>query len=142
MDGPTDGLAVLVRDDHDRIQVIWSVLLLVAAGLEYIGARDPASAKTLIGTHHVDVVVIDEHLENAQEPGSDFAIWLRESTDPSLSGMPILACTSDQSPTARERLLAAGASFVVCKPIDPRQALLLIEGLAQRIGSHPIRRKG
>ncbi len=141
MDGPTEGLTVLVLDDHDRIQVIWSVLL-AAAGLEYIGARDLRSAQTLIGKHHVDVVVIDEHLANAQEPGSDFAIWLREKTDPSLSGMPILACTSDQSPAARERLLAAGASFVIYKPIDARQALLLIEGLAQRIGSRPIRRKG
>lgn len=141
-DGPAEGLTVLVRDDHDRIQVISSVLLLAAAGPQYIGARDPGSAKTLIGKHHVNLVVIDEHLENAQEPGSDFAIWLRENTDPSLSGMPILACTPDQSPAARERLLAAGASFVIYKPKDPRQALLLIEGLAQRIGSRPIRHNG
>ena len=140
MDGPTEGLTVLVLDDHDRIQVIWSVLL-AAAGLEYIGARDLRSAQTLIGKHHVDVVVIDEHLANPQEPGSDFAIWLREHTDPSLSGMPILACTSDQSPAARERLLAAGASFVIYKPIDARQALLRVEGLAQRMVSRPIRRK-
>ncbi len=143
MDGSTEGLTVLVLvlDDHDRIQVIWSVLL-AAAGVEYIGARDLGSAKTLIGRCHVDVVVIDEHLANAHEPGSDFAIWLQAQTDPSLSGMPILACTSDQSPASRERLLAAGASFVINKPIDARQALPLIEGLAQRIGSHPIRRKG
>ena len=117
-------------------------MLLAAAGLEYIGARDLGSAKTLIGKHHVDVVVIDEHLADPQEPGSDFAIWLREQTDQSLSAMPILACTSDQSPAARERLLAAGASFVTYKPIDARQALLLIECLAQRMVSRTVRREG
>ncbi len=87
------------------------------------------------------MVVIDEHLADAQEPGSCFAIWLREQADPLLSGMPILACTSDQSPAARERLLAAGASFVIYKPIDARQALLLIEGFAQRMTSRTIRRE-
>lgn len=141
MDGSTEGLVVLVLDDHDRIQVIWSVLL-AAAGVKYIGARDLDSAKSLIRKHHVDVVVIDEHLASPNEPGSDFAIWLREETDPSLSAMPILGCTSDQSPAARERLLAAGASFVIYKPIDARQALLLIEGLAQRMVSRTIRREG
>ena len=141
MYGSTEGVTVLVLDDHERIQGIWSALLS-AAGLEYIGARDVGSAKTLIGKHHVDVVVIDEHLADAQEPGSYFAIWLREQADPLLSGMPILACTSDQSPAARERLLAAGASFVIYKPIDARQALLLIEGLAQRMTSRTIRREG
>ncbi len=141
MYGSTESVAVLVLDDHERIQGIWS-MLLAAAGLEYIGARDLGSAKMLIGKHHVDVVVIDEHLANPQEPGSDFAIWLREQTDPSLSGMPILACTSDESPAARERLLAAGASFVIYKPIDARQALLLIEGLAQRMISRAMRREG
>ena len=141
MSGSAEGLTVLVLDDHDRIQVIWSVLL-VAAGLTYIGARDLDSAKSLIGKHHVDVVVIDEHLANPQEPGSDLAIWLREEADPSLSAIPILACTSDQSPAARERLLAAGASFVIYKPIDARQALLLIEGLARRMASRTIRREG
>ena len=141
MYGSTEGLTVLVLDDHERIQGIWSVLL-AAAGLEYIGARDLGSAKTLIGKHHVDVVVIDEHLADPQEPGSDFAIWLREQTDQSLSAMPILACTSDQSPAARERLLAAGASFVTYKPIDARQALLLFECLAQRMVSRTVRREG
>lgn len=141
MYGSTESVTVLVLDDHERIQGIWS-MLLAAAGLEYIGARDLGSAKMLIGKHHVDVVVIDEHLANPQEPGSDFAIWLQEQTDPSLSGMPILACTSDESPAARERLLAAGASFVIYKPIDTRQALLLIEGLAQRMISRAMRREG
>jgi DNA-binding response OmpR family regulator len=139
--GSTEGVTVLVLDDHERIQGIWSVLL-AAAGLEYIGARDLGSAKMLIGKHHVDVVVIDEHLAAPQEPGSDFAVWLREATDPSLTGMPILACTSDQSPATRERLLAAGASFVIYKPIDARQALLIIETLAQRRVPRAIRREG
>ncbi len=141
MYGSTESATVLVLDDHERIQGIWS-MLLAAAGLEYIGARDLGSAKMLIVKRHVDVVVIDEHLANPHEPGSDFAIWLREQTDPSLSGMPILACTSDESPAARERLLAAGASFVIYKPIDTRQALLLIEGLAQRLISRAMRREG
>lgn len=141
VDRSIEGLTVLVLDDHDRIQVIWGVLL-AAAGVASIAARDIDSAKSLVGKHHVDVVVIDEHLANPQEPGSDFAIWLREETDPSLSAIPILACTSDQSPAARERLLAAGASFVIYKPIDARQALLLIEGLAQRMVLRTIRREG
>ena len=140
MNTSTEGVTVLVLDDHERIQDIWSALL-AAAGLEYIGARDLGSAKTLIGKHNVDVVVIDEHLADPQETGSHFAIWLREQTDPSLSGIPILACTSDQSPAARERLLAAGARFVIYKPIDARQALLLIEGLSQRLVPPTIRRE-
>jgi CheY-like chemotaxis protein len=139
--GSTEGLTVLVLDDHERIQVIWSALL-AAAGMEHIGARDLGSAKALIETHHVDVVVIDEHMSDPQELGSDFAIWLQEGTDTSLSAIPILACTSDQSPATRERLLAAGASFVIYKPIDARQALQLIQGVAQRLAPRALRREG
>jgi CheY-like chemotaxis protein len=139
--GSTEGLTVLVLDDHERIQVIWSALL-AAAGMEHIGARDLGSAKALIGTHHVDVVVIDEHMSDPQELGSDLAIWLQEGTDTSLSAIPILACTSDQSPATRERLLAAGASFVIYKPIDARQALQLIQSVAQRMAPRALRREG
>ncbi len=110
MHGSTEGLTALVLDDHERIQVSWSALL-AAAGMEHIGARDLGSAKALIGKHHVDIVVIDEHMADPQELGSDFAIWLREETDTSLSAIPILACTSDQSPATRERLLAAGGQL-------------------------------
>ena len=141
MHGSTEGLSVLVLDDHQRIQVIWSALL-AAAGMEHIDARDLGSAKALTGKHHVDIVVIDEHMADPQELGSDFAIWLQEGTDTSLSAIPILACTSDQSPATRERLLAAGASFVIYKPINARQALQLIQGVAQRMVSRTLRREG
>ena len=141
MHGSTEGLTALVLDDHERIQVSWSALL-AAAGMEHIGARDLGSAKALIGKHHVDIVVIDEHMADPQELGSDFAIWLQEGTDTSLSAIPILACTSDQSPATRERLLAAGASFVIYKPINARQALQLIQGVAQRMVSRTLRREG
>jgi CheY-like chemotaxis protein len=137
----TKGLAVLVLDDHERIQAIWDTLLH-AAGIQHLGARDIGSAKELLGSHHVDLVVIDEHLAHCDESGSDFAIWLREAAAPSMSHIPILACTSDQSPAIRERLYAAGAGAVIDKPIDAWLALLLIRDLIHQAAAPSIRREG
>lgn len=132
---------MLVLDDHERIQAIWNALL-DAAGMQHIGARDIGSAKEPLGSYHVDLVVIDEHLAHSDESGSDFAIWLREAAVPSMSRMPILACTSDKSPAIRERLYAAGAGGVIDKPIDARLALLLIRDLMHQAASPSRRREG
>ena len=136
-----DGLTVLVLDDHERMQAIWSALL-GAAGILHIGAHDIRSAKEVVGSRHIDLVVIDEHLADPDESGSDFAIWLRQATDPSMSSMPILACTSDQSPAIRERLHAAGAGAAIDKPVDARLALLLIRDLVLQAAAPSMRREG
>jgi CheY-like chemotaxis protein len=139
--GSNDDLTVLVLDDHERMQAIWSALL-GAAGIRHIGAHDIISAKDVVGSRHIDLVVIDEHLADPDESGSGFAIWLREATDPSIAAMPILACTSDQSPAIRERLRAAGAAVVIDKPIEARLALLHIQDLVQPAASPSMRHEG
>ena len=141
MCGPSRGLTVLVLDDHERIQEIWAAIL-GAAGIEHVGVSDIESAQHMLGSRHVDLVVIDEHLADSDESGSGLAIWLREATDPSMSRLPILACTSDQSPAIRERLHAAGAAAVIDKPIEARLALLLIRDLVQKATSSSVRRNG
>ncbi|MEY2756605.1 MAG: hypothetical protein RIR33_383 [Pseudomonadota bacterium] len=133
-------LTVLVLDDHERIQEIWATLL-AAAGMQYIGAASIEAAKEALTSRNVDLVVIDEHLAEPDESGSDFAIWLREAADPRLSRMPILACTSDQSHAIRERLSAAGAGAVIDKPIEVRLALLLIRDLVKQAAASDMRRE-
>ena len=59
--GSNGGLTVLVLDDHERIQEIWTAIL-GAAGIRHIGVHDIESAQQLLGSRHVDLVVIDEHL--------------------------------------------------------------------------------
>lgn len=141
MHGTNEGLTVLVLDDHERIQEIW-IAILSAAGIRHIGVRDIESAQQVLASRQVDLVVIDEHLADPDEPGSSLAIWLREATDPSMSRLPILACTSDQSPAIHERLHAAGAAAVIDKPIEARLALLLIRDLVQNATSASVRRSG
>ena len=141
MHGSNGGLTVLVLDDHERIQEIW-IAILGAAGIRHIGVRDIEPAQHVLGSRHVDLVVIDEHLAHPDESGSGLAIWLREATDPSLSRLPILGCTSDQSPAIRERLHAAGADAVIDKPIEARLALLLIWELVRKAASPRMRHGG
>lgn len=138
--GPNGNLTVLVLDDHERMQAIWSALL-GAAGIQHIGAHDIRSAKEVVGSRHIDLVVIDEHLADPDESGSGFAAWLREATDLPISTMPVLACTSDQSPATRARLCAAGAAVVIEKPIEARLALLHIRDLVQQAASPGVRTK-
>ena len=61
MHGSNGGLTVLVLDDHERIQEIW-IAILGAAGIRHIGVRDIESAQQVLGSRHVDLVVVDEHL--------------------------------------------------------------------------------
>ena len=61
MQGSNGGLTVLVLDDHERIQEIWTAIL-GAAGIRHIGVRDIESAQQVLGSRHVDLVVVDEHL--------------------------------------------------------------------------------
>lgn len=122
--GPT----ILVLDDNERAQAIWHGVLS-AIGVAHVGAADLRTAQDLLAMHDIDLVVIDEHPADPQSPGSDLALWIRESNDAAITGMPVIACTSDQTPAVRARLLAASVSNVLAKPIDAQAVLLSLEEL-------------
>lgn len=125
------GLTVLVLDDNERAQAIWH-RLLSAASAHHVGAGDVCTAQDLIALHPVDLVVIDEHLADPRMPGSAFALWMKSSGQPEIAAIPILACTSDRSVATDARLKAAGAGYVMAKPIDASEALLRLGELARQ----------
>ena len=105
---------LLVEDDPVSREL--SAELLRAAGLDVTTVPDGQTALDLLARSEpgVDAVLMD-----CQMPGMDgYETTRRLRRDPRWRGLPVIALTASATQEARERILAAGMSACLIKPLS------------------------
>ncbi len=105
---------VLVIEDNEQ-NIYMITYLLEHAGLEVSRARDGISGLQQASADPPDLIILDIQLPGLD--GYEVARRLREQ--PLLATVPIVAVTSFAMAGDRERILAAGCTAYLEKPIDP-----------------------
>jgi two-component system cell cycle response regulator DivK len=103
---------LVVEDNLDSAQLFQRVL--TARGFEVRHAPDAETALQLALESRPDLILLDLGLPDAD--GQTLAGWLRRL--PSLSHIPIVACTAWPEETARQMVSAYGCNGYIRKPIN------------------------
>lgn len=122
---------ILVIEDNEQ-NVYLVTYLLEHAGFEVIQARDGPSGLQMAMRSAPDLILLDVQL-----PGMDgFEVTRRLRATPSLATVPIVAVTSYAMVGDRERIMAAGCSAYLEKPIDPDTFVANLARWLTREGEH------
>jgi DNA-binding response OmpR family regulator len=105
---------------------------LAAPGRTVLLATTAAEAQRALGTHPIDLVVLDLILPDRD--GRDLLLLLRE--DPRTAAIPVIVVSAQGGAVARAECLAVGASEFLEKPVDPS---LLRAAVARHVA--PARKK-
>ncbi|HMC37912.1 MAG TPA: response regulator, partial [Actinomycetota bacterium] len=102
-------------------------------GWKLLTAMQGSLGLDLARQHRPDLVLLDLHLPDL--PGEEVLNALRE--DPRTSDIPVVVVSADATPSQIRKLLAAGATAYLTKPLDVRRFLeLMDETLAMRRLNH------
>jgi CheY-like chemotaxis protein len=104
---------LVIEDNEQNIYMI--TYLLEHAGLEVVQARDGLSGMKRVLEQRFDLIILDIQLPELD--GYEVARRLR--AEPLLAAVPIVAVTSFAMAGDRERILSAGCTDYLEKPIDP-----------------------
>jgi len=130
--GPLPAAATMlyIEDNEPNVRVMEAMLALRPAwtlvhaalgtlGIEIARAQLP------------DLVMLDLHLPD--KFGLDVLVALQ--ADPATAAIPVVVLSADASPRQEERLLAAGATAYLTKPLDLDEILALLDGVARTAGA-------
>jgi CheY-like chemotaxis protein len=127
--GDDVGAVVYVEDNASNLTLMRRIFSR-RPGVRLVTVTNGADAiETIVGVRPC-LVLLDLHL-----PGSDGAEVLaavREHADPAVAATPVIMVTADLTPGTERRLLAAGASAFLPKPVD-------IASLLARVDAHALR---
>jgi two-component system, OmpR family, response regulator len=115
---------VLIVDDDQDIRSLLSEFL-ERNGLHALQAPDGEAMRQILGSRHVDLVVLDLNL-----PGEDGLSLCRQLRTG--SNLPVIMLTAKTSPIDRVIGLETGADDYVCKPFEPLELLSRIRSVLRR----------
>jgi len=95
-------------------------------GVRLISAMRPQLGLQLAGQHHPDLILLDLHLPDM--PGQE--VLRRLQAEPRTAQVPVAILSADARPALIERLLAEGAHGFLTKPLDVKELLGLVDGIA------------
>jgi two-component system phosphate regulon response regulator OmpR len=116
---------LLVVDDDARLRELLR-RFLTGEGFRVTTAVDAAEARLKLGSFAFDLLVVDVMMPG--EDGYDFTRSLRQE-----SRIPILMLTAMAEPRDRIAGLERGADDYVVKPFEPRELVLRIRNILQRV---------
>jgi two-component system, cell cycle response regulator DivK len=125
---------ILVIEDNEQ-NLYLTTFILEKHGYEVIPARDGSEGTRLAGQTEPDLILLDIQL-----PEMDgYAVAQALRSNPALDDVPIVAVTSYAMAGDRERILAAGCTGYIEKPINPdtfvaQVAAHLLDGTSDRGG--------
>lgn len=112
---------LVVEDNPDNMYVLDH--LLTRKGYRVVQAINGDDALRQMVTLDPVLVLLD-----MQMPGVDGYTTVQTlRQDPRWQALPVVAVTASSMPGDRERVLAAGCTDYISKPINPRELLALIE---------------
>jgi CheY-like chemotaxis protein len=99
------------------------------SGVEVVAAMHGRLGLELAREHHPLLVLLDLHLPDMG--GEQVLQRLRD--DPATAPIPVVIISADATPGQMQRLLSAGASAYLTKPIDVRELLRLVDEAAEKV---------
>ena len=116
-----------IEDNLSNLRLVERVLGRPAGGPADLGHAGPQLGLDLAGEHQPDLILLDLHLPDMHgERGAARAP--RTTRRPPTSRSSILS--ADATAGQIERLLAEGAAAYLTKPLDVRELLGLVDGVA------------
>jgi CheY-like chemotaxis protein len=117
---------ILVVDD-ERVNVVLLERILEQDGYRNVkSVTDPSEAAALYDQFEPDLVLLDLHLPDM--PGQEVLRRLR--AEPRTAQVPVVILSADARPALIEQLLAEGVRAFLTKPLDVRELLELLDGVA------------
>jgi signal transduction histidine kinase/ActR/RegA family two-component response regulator len=121
----TDGLRVLIADDHEINRRAFSLILEpVCAKLAL--AQDGREALDMLAHESFDLVLMDLNMPRLN--GLQATRALRALPGPN-QAVPVIALSASVSPTEQQACLAAGMNAFVMKPVEARELFQAIEAV-------------
>jgi CheY-like chemotaxis protein len=114
-----------VEDNLSNMQLVERVLGR-RPSVRLITAMRPQLGLDLAGEHHPDLVLLDLHLPDM--PGQEVLRRLR--ANPATAQIPVVVLSADARPSLIRELREQGARAFLTKPLDVRQLLDLLDGVA------------
>lgn len=123
-------LTVLVVDDDSDIRTVAGLALSRVGGYRVLEAPTVAEALAVLGTHAVDVVLLDVAM-----PGESGTALLGEMRkDDVLSVIPVIFFTAGVMPSELVQLSGLGAAGFIAKPFDPMKLSDLLAEKLEAVG--------
>ena len=112
---------VLYVEDNPSNVMLVRRLLTRRPAVRLVVACDGAAGLTLFREHRPDLVLLDLHLP--QMDGAQVLAAVRGEHDEALRSTPVVMVTADLTPGTERRLLDAGATAFLGKPLDVHELL-------------------
>jgi signal transduction histidine kinase/ActR/RegA family two-component response regulator/CHASE3 domain sensor protein len=120
--GGAAGTVLYIEDNPTNVALVERVLRQ-RRGIDLVVASSGSGALALVATMKPDIVLLDLNLPDM--PGQEVLQRLRG--DPRLQSTTIVVISADASPGQAERLLHAGATHHLPKPVDVTALLAIID---------------
>lgn len=115
---------VLLVDDNKHARMFLSQIL-DAADVQVEQAASGPEALAVLRAVQVDAVIADMYMQPMD--GITLTRTIRESKDPSVSGLPVIMASAQSSRAVVEGGIAAGVTGFVAKPFSPMAVLTRLE---------------
>lgn len=122
---PTGRSTVLYIEDNLANLKLVQRVFSQRQNIEIIPALQGRLGLELARQHHPVLILLDLHLPDL--PGEEVLQQLCD--DPTTASIPVVILSADATPRQTQRLLAAGASAYLTKPLDIRQLLRIVDDL-------------
>ena len=128
------GHVVLVVEDEEPNRALLRAVMARASDerlsdVTLLEAPDLASARAILATNHVDLVLLDVRLPD----GNGLSLIMDETGRQELPP-PFVVLSASVLPTERAAAMAMGAAGFMAKPYRPAD---LLEAVAELLGAHP-----
>jgi PAS domain S-box-containing protein len=126
-DSGVTGTVLYIEDNISNRRLMERVLAR-RAGVRLLGAAQGQTGLDLARTHRPDLILLDLHLPDL--PGEEVLRRLWE--DSGTRAIPVAVLSADATPAQTRRLIAAGATAYLTKPINIGEVLQLLDEKLQK----------
>jgi PAS domain S-box-containing protein len=117
-----------VEDNPSNLRLVQRILA-ERGGVRLLTATHGQPVQGLVRQHQPDLVLLDQHLPDLD--GEE--VLRRLQADPQTAAVPVVVVSADATAGQMQRLLAAGASHYLTKPLDVPQFLVVVDELLQGV---------
>jgi CheY-like chemotaxis protein len=114
-----------IEDNLSNLQLVERILSR-RPGVGLISAMRPLLGLELASEHHPDLILLDLHLPDM--PGQEVLRRLR--ANPRTAEIPVVVLSADARPSLIKNLLDQGVRAFMTKPLDVKELLDLLDGVA------------